>query len=161
MIADDHMLIRRIVRHVVEREEDMEIVAEACNGYEAATQAAQVQPDVVLMDIRMPNMDGITALKRIRTTWPRIAVVLLTTYDEDDLMIRLEERLAIDDLHDLPDHFLIEHHRSEQAHLRFDGVWGKLVELPGDGRINELSHDRPPFRISANRCLTYHGRIRN
>jgi len=78
MIADDHMLIRRAVRQVVEREEDMEIVAEACNGYEAATQAAQVQPDVVLMDLDMPGCDGFQATERVLACSPHSRVVIFT-----------------------------------------------------------------------------------
>lgn len=78
MIADDHMLIRRAVRHVIEREEDMELVAEACNGYEAATQAAQVQPDVVLMDLDMPGCDGFQATERVLACSPHSRVVIFT-----------------------------------------------------------------------------------
>src|SRR6266581_4644716 len=78
MIADDHMLIRRAVRQVVESEEDMEIVAEACNGYEAATQAAQVQPDVVLMDLDMPGCDGFQATERVLACSPHSHIVILT-----------------------------------------------------------------------------------
>ena len=78
MIVDDHALIRRIVRQVVENENDLEMVAEACNGYEAETQAAQTQPDVVLMDRDMPKCDGIEATERVLSCSPHSRIVILT-----------------------------------------------------------------------------------
>ncbi len=89
VIADDHLMVRKGLRLMLEEEgEDIELVGDAADGVAAVALVEKLQPDVVLMDIRMPGMDGIAALKRIRAVWPRIAVVLLTTYDEDDLMIR-------------------------------------------------------------------------
>lgn len=89
MIADDHLMVRKGLRLMLEEEgEDIELVGDAADGTAAVALVERLQPDVVVMDIRMPGMDGIAALKRIHTTWPRIAVLLLTTYDEDELMIR-------------------------------------------------------------------------
>jgi len=85
MIADDHALIRRVVRELVEKESDMEIVAEACDGHEAETQAIQTQPDVVLMDLDMPVCDGFEATERILACSPHSCVVILTAshYEQD------------------------------------------------------------------------------
>jgi two-component system, NarL family, response regulator YdfI len=86
LIADDHAIVRDGLRLILETEPDFEIAGEACNGEEACHLALQVQPQVILMDLRMPVMDGITALKQIRQQQPELAVVILTTYNEDDMM---------------------------------------------------------------------------
>lgn len=78
MIVDDHMLLRRIVREVVEKESDLEIVAEASNGIEAASQATKTQPDVVLMDLDMPEGNGFEATERVIAASPHSRVVILT-----------------------------------------------------------------------------------
>src|SRR5215469_9224485 len=78
MIVDDHALIRRVVRGVVEGESDMEIVAEARDGHEAEAQALQTQPDVVLMDLDLPGRDGFEATERILACSPHSHIVILT-----------------------------------------------------------------------------------
>lgn len=90
IIADDHLMIRKGIRLMIEEErgEEIALVGDAADGVAAVAMVEQLQPDVVIMDIRMPGMDGLTALKRIRTAWPRIAVLLLTTYDEDELLFQ-------------------------------------------------------------------------
>jgi two-component system, NarL family, response regulator YdfI len=88
LIADDHLIIREGLRLILETEDDFELVGEASDGAEALRQAAEVQPDVILMDLRMPGMDGLTAIERLRTEQPQIAVVILTTFNEDELMRR-------------------------------------------------------------------------
>ena len=88
LIADDHLIVREGLRLILETAEGMALVGEAADGAEAVRLAGQVQPDVVLMDLRMPGMDGLTAIERLRETHPHIAVVILTTYNEDDLMLR-------------------------------------------------------------------------
>jgi two-component system, NarL family, response regulator YdfI len=88
VIADDHLIIRQGIRLILETEEDFELVGEAADGAEAIDICARVQPDVVLMDLRMPGMDGLTAIESLHSTNPEIAVVILTTFNEDDLMLR-------------------------------------------------------------------------
>ncbi len=88
LIADDHLIIRQGLRLILEIEEEFEIVAEASDGAEAILLCAKHNPDVVLMDLRMPGMDGLTAIEKLRETQPEIAVVILTTFNEDDLMLR-------------------------------------------------------------------------
>ena len=88
LIADDHLIVREGLRLILETAEGMALVGEATDGAEAVRLAGQVQPDVILMDLRMPGVDGLTAIERLRDTHPHIAVVILTTYNEDDLMLR-------------------------------------------------------------------------
>ena len=88
LIVDDHLVVREGLRLILETSEEIELVGDAADGASAVRLVSEVQPDVVLMDLRMPGMDGIEAIERIRAEWPHIAVVILTTYNEDDLMIR-------------------------------------------------------------------------
>lgn len=88
IIADDHPIVRSGLRLMLGMEEGIELVGEAADGSAALQLIGSLQPDVVLMDLRMPVMDGLEAIERIRTRWPQIAIIVLTTYDEDDLMLR-------------------------------------------------------------------------
>ncbi len=88
LIADDHLIIRQGIRLILETSADIELAGEAADGAEALKQAAELQPDVVLMDLRMPGMDGLAAIERLRHEQPQVAVVILTTFNEDDLMMR-------------------------------------------------------------------------
>ncbi len=89
VVADDHLVVREGLRFMLEEaDEGFVLVGDAGDGASALDVVGKVQPDVVLMDLRMPGMDGLEAIKRIRAAWPHIAVLILTTYNEDDLMIR-------------------------------------------------------------------------
>ena len=89
VVVDDHQVVRDGLRLILEIEgEDMELVGEAPDGTTALQLIEEKEPDVVLMDIRMPGMDGLQALEHLRVSFPRVAVVILTTYNEDELMMR-------------------------------------------------------------------------
>lgn len=88
LIADDHLIIRQGLRLILETQDEFEIVAEASDGAEAIDLCEEINPDVVLMDLRMPGMDGLTAIEKLREIQPEIAVVILTTFNEDELMLR-------------------------------------------------------------------------
>lgn len=88
LVADDHLIIRQGLRLILETEAEFEIVAEAKDGAEALQLCTEHTPDVVLMDLRMPGMDGLTAIEKLRSSLPGVAVVILTTFNEDDLMLR-------------------------------------------------------------------------
>lgn len=88
LVADDHLIIRQGLRLILETQDGLEMVGEAVDGEEAIKLCDSVKPDVVLMDLRMPGMDGLTAIERLRQEHPEIAVVILTTFNEDDLMLR-------------------------------------------------------------------------
>ncbi len=88
LIADDHLVVREGLRLILESGDGFEVVGEAADGAEAVRLAREHKPDVVLMDLRMPGMDGLEAIERIRSEWQDIAVVILTTYNEDEQMMR-------------------------------------------------------------------------
>jgi NarL family two-component system response regulator YdfI len=88
LIADDHLVVREGLQLILSSQPDFELVGEAVDGATAVQLAGELQPDVILMDLRMPGMDGLEAIGHIRRQWPDIAIVILTTYNEDDLMLR-------------------------------------------------------------------------
>jgi DNA-binding NarL/FixJ family response regulator len=83
VIADDQMLFREGLRTLLSTRPDFEIVGEASDGEEAITLVEALHPNVVLMDLRMPKLDGIQATARIRERWPSTAILVLTTFDDD------------------------------------------------------------------------------
>lgn len=84
LIADDEALLRAGLSEILASDPAIEVVAEASTGREAAWLAAECRPDVVLMDVRMPDMDGIAATAELSRTAPSVKVVILTTFEEDD-----------------------------------------------------------------------------
>jgi NarL family two-component system response regulator LiaR len=91
LLADDHVLVRQGTRELLEQEEDLTVVAEAGDGEEAVRLAASYHPDVAIMDISMPKLDGIEATQQIKTQHPTIAVLVLTAYDDDQYVFALLE----------------------------------------------------------------------
>ncbi len=91
LIADDHPLLREALCQVFSRQKDMQVVGEASDGEEAVDLTAQLQPDVVVMDIMMPKIDGLEASKRIKKLAPNVAVLILTAYDDDTYVLGLLE----------------------------------------------------------------------
>jgi DNA-binding NarL/FixJ family response regulator len=83
LIADDHPVVRAGLRDMLSIQPDFEVVAEAVNGAEAVTLATRFQPHVVLMDLRMPEMDGVSAIAQIKAQHRDIQILVLTTYDSD------------------------------------------------------------------------------
>jgi DNA-binding NarL/FixJ family response regulator len=83
LIVDDQRLMREGLRTLLELEGGFEIVGEATNGQAAIDAYAELKPDVVLMDIRMPGMDGVEATRRLCVSWPGARVIILTTFDDD------------------------------------------------------------------------------
>lgn len=88
LITDDHLVVREGLRLILETADDIEVVGEAVDGAECLRLVSELKPDLILMDLQMPRMDGITAIEQLRKDHPEIAIVILTTYNEDDLMIR-------------------------------------------------------------------------
>ena len=88
LIADDHTIVRAGIRQLLETQPDFEIVAEVENGRQALVQTLILHPDVVLMDLRMPEMDGVEAITAIREQLPDLHVLVLTTFDTDGDIVR-------------------------------------------------------------------------
>ncbi len=84
LLADDEAMIRAGVRAILSAAPDVEVVAEAADGHQAVEQARAYRPDVVLLDIRMPVLDGLSAAAELRRVVPETAVVMLTTFGEDE-----------------------------------------------------------------------------
>ena len=87
LIADDQALVRGGLRMIIDAQQDMHVIGEAENGAEAVATTERIQPDVVLMDIRMPQLDGIAAARQLAERGPaKTRVLMLTTFDEDQLV---------------------------------------------------------------------------
>ena len=91
LVAEDHALVREGTRNILNAEPDMEVVGEAADGEEAVSLATSLRPDVAILDIEMPNMDGIQAAREIRAALPSTAVLMLTAYDDDAYVVGVLE----------------------------------------------------------------------
>src|SRR5689334_5949851 len=89
VIADDHSVVRKGIRDLLSDEDDIAVVGEARNGHEAVDLATALQPDVVVMDIAMPELTGVKATRQIRTQAPNVRVLVLTAYDDDPYIYSL------------------------------------------------------------------------
>ena len=88
LIADDHPVVRDGLRGMLSSQEDFEVVGEATNGHQAVAQALALHPDVVLMDLQMPELDGVAAIGRLRDQADGVRVLVLTTFDADQDIVR-------------------------------------------------------------------------
>ena len=88
LLVDDHALMRTGVANIINQERDLRVIAEASNGVEAIAAFEQFHPDVTLLDLRMPVMEGVEAVRQIRARDPRARVIVLTTYDTDEEISR-------------------------------------------------------------------------
>ena len=91
LIADDHAVVREGTRRILEQEPDLEVVGEAADGEEAIRLTGQKRPDVVILDIAMPRVDGIEATKQIKALYPKTTVLILSAYDDDQFVFNLVE----------------------------------------------------------------------
>lgn len=88
LIAEDHIMVRDGLASILNAEPDLTVVAEAENGQEAIAYYSQHQPDITLMDLRMPQLDGVGAIAQIREQYPNARIIILTTYDGDEDIYR-------------------------------------------------------------------------
>jgi DNA-binding NarL/FixJ family response regulator len=87
LIADDQTILAEGIKSVLETDEQLQVLGIAPDGFNAIEQMREQKPDVVLMDIRMPNMNGVVATQRIKTEFPDVKVVILTTFDDSDYIL--------------------------------------------------------------------------
>jgi DNA-binding NarL/FixJ family response regulator len=140
LLVDDHPVVRTGVRGMLAAEPDIEVVGEAGSGIEAVTGAAELRPDVVLMDLRMPDLDGVAATGRILAANEAIRVVVLTTYDTDKDILRAVEAGAAGYL--LKDASPEELSRAVRAAAR-----GETVLAPPVAARLVRSVRQPPVRV--------------
>lgn len=88
LVVDDHPMLRDGIVGLVDRQPDLQVVGEAANGFQAVEAFAKLRPDLTLIDIQMPDLDGVSAIERIRALDPRAAIIVLTTYPGDTLALR-------------------------------------------------------------------------
>jgi len=88
LIVDDHPVVREGIGSMLKKEADFKVVGEASNGLEAIEKARELSPDVVLMDLRMPEMDGVEAISRIKAEKPEVKFIILTTYSDDEYIFK-------------------------------------------------------------------------
>ncbi len=94
LIVDDHSVVREGLRRILTLDSTLEVVGEAKNGMEAISRAIALMPDVIIMDLKMPVMDGITAIREIKQRLPRVQVLVLTLYAEDYVQEAIEAGAA-------------------------------------------------------------------
>jgi DNA-binding NarL/FixJ family response regulator len=88
LIVDDHTLFRTGVRKMLEAEEDMHVVGEAATGVEALEQARSLMPDVILMDIKMPDLDGVQAARTLHREMPHVGIIFVTMFEDDEFIFQ-------------------------------------------------------------------------
>ena len=91
LVVDDHPVVRDGLHGMLEGRPDIDVVGEAVNGREGVEMALRLEPDVILMDLRMPEMDGVAAIKAILEEQPEAKILVLTTYDSDEHIVRAME----------------------------------------------------------------------
>lgn len=143
LITDDHPVVRAGLEGMLSRQPDMEVVGEAGDGAEAVRLADRLEPDLVLMDLRMPLMDGVAATEEIKSLHPEMQVLVLTTYDSDaDILRAIEAGATGYLLKDAPREELYEAVRAaSQGKVLFaPAVADKLMRRIREPRQDTLSH---------------------
>lgn len=123
LLVDDHPVVREGLRGMINAEDDLTVVGEAGSGAEAVALAESLCPDVILMDLRMPDVDGVTATERILAASPSIRIVVVTTYESDADILRAVEAGAAG-------YLLKDASRRELADAVRDAARGKTVLAP-------------------------------
>ncbi|WP_218082201.1 response regulator [Anthocerotibacter panamensis] len=146
LLVDDQALLRQGLASLLALEEDLTVVAEASNGQEAIALAQQHQPDVILMDIRMPLCDGVAATRRILQHQPAPKVLVLTTFDEDELVWQALQAGALG--------YLLKDTPSEQVAHAIRTVYSGHAQLGPTIAPKVLSRIAQPSKVNPRDLLT-------
>ncbi|NLV75006.1 MAG: response regulator transcription factor [Chloroflexi bacterium] len=149
LLADDHIMVREGTRRILEKEPDLVVVGEAGDGAEALALAQQTQPDVAVVDISMPVMNGIEATKQIKALLPNTAILVLTAFDDDEYVFAILEAGAAG--------YLLKNARSSEV---IDAVRrvhdGESVLHPSIAKkvLQRISHDKAAPQAPSDDLLT-------
>lgn len=142
LLAEDHKLVRQGIRQFLDRERDIKVVGEASDGEEAVRLTAELKPDIVILDISMPKLNGIEAAKQIKQLDPRIIMLILTAYDYEEYIFPILEAGAAGYLlKDMSGHELVDAIRTvyRGETVLHPAVARKLVERFRKKSVNEES----------------------
>jgi len=175
LCVDDHQLIREGIASAIREESDMELVAQAANGLDALTEFKRSRPDVTLMDLQMPEMDGIAATKQILEQFPTAKIVILTTYPGDvnasralrsgargyllKAMLRSDLIKTIRNVHAGQQHIPAEIAQDIAAHVGADDLSPREIEV-----LRSISMGRSNKAVADALCIsddTVKGHVRN
>lgn len=163
LIVDDHSLMRRAVREVVEKEHDLTVVAEASNGHEAEVQAAQTQPDVVLMDVDMPDCNGFEATERVLACSPHSRVIIFTANHQDSHIFQAIQKGAMGYItKDIEPDALVHALRCAASnHLCIPGVFAGqvLAQLRASWKAQSMSQVSASYAYRTPRNTNHHAAV--
>lgn len=143
LLVDDHPVVREGLRGMIDAEDDLDVVGEAASGAEAVVLAESLCPDVILMDLRMPGGDGVTATGQILAAQPSTRIVVVTTYESDADILRAVEAGAAG-------YLLKDSSRGQLAAAVRDAAAGKTVLAPSvAGRLIGLMREPAPAVLTA------------
>lgn len=149
LLADDHVMVREGTRRILEKEADLQVVAEASDGREAVALSAREHPDVAVIDISMPVMNGIEATKEIKRIAPQTAVLVLSAYDDDEYVFAILEAGAAG--------YLLKNARGSEVIDAVRRVYeGESVLHPLIAKklLQRISHERTPAVAAVGESLT-------
>ncbi len=142
LLVDDQALFREGLRTLLSVQSDLEVVGEAANGEEAVQRVQTLQPQVVLMDLRMPRLGGVEATRRVRAAAPEVQVIVLTTFDDDEEVFDALRAGAVGYLlKDAPSEKLVE---AIRAAARGESFLQPSIAAKVVAEFNRLSRTRPP-----------------
>ena len=150
LLADDHAMVREGLQNLLERQKDFQVVGEASDGHEAIQLVDELVPDVVLMDVGMPGLNGLEATRQIKARHPDVAVLILTIHDEEEYICGLLEAGA-------SGYLVKSAYGQELVHAVRAVVAGEFVLHPTAGRklIERAAAHRPkPVKLNAIEHLT-------
>lgn len=121
MVVDDQVLLKESLLFMLNHDEEIQAFDGGCNGYEAIEQCNKIRPDIILMDLRMPKLDGISATKRIKERFPSIKIIILTTFEDEETILEAMQKGA--------DGYIVKDIRPEALSLAVKGAYHDLYVM--------------------------------